>query len=486
MEKINREQLRKELIKELARRSYIDYVDYVNQGKWVKGKHLELICEEIEKVLNNETNRLILSIPPQHGKSMLITETLPSYYLGKFPEKRVIVASYGEDLAMKFGRRNKQKIQEFGKELFNIELSKSSSSDKEFEIETHKGSMISRGIMSGITGQPADLIIVDDPIKNRLEANSETFRARLKEEWLNSLNTRLSANGKVIIIQTRWHEDDLAGWLIDTEPNKWKVINIPCEAEENDILGRQVGDALFPEIGKDNEWLQEFKKSYMTAEGSMAWNALFQGRPTSQEGNMIKRSWFNYIEQQPITNYKLISVDATFKDGDNSDYVSIQVWGKHGVKYYFIDRIKAKMDFVDTLVAIRNMQNKHKANLILIEDKANGSAIISMLKKEFNNILAVNPEGGKVARVNAVAPIMEAGNVYLLKAGWNNDFVEECASFPNGKHDDDVDAMSQALTRLKDMPADDIVLSEEEQYRQRQYRQQVSAIAGNDYSELLN
>jgi len=205
MEKIDKDKLRLELRKELARRSYIDYVDYVNQGNWVKAKHLELIAKEIEEVIDGNNDRLIISMPPQHGKSMMITETLPSYYLGKNPTHRVIVASYGEDLAMRFGRRNKQKIQEFGKELFDIELSKSSSSDKEFEIETHKGSMISRGIMSGITGQPAELIIVDDPIKNRLEANSETFRARLKEEWLNSLNTRLSAKGKVIIIQTRWH-----------------------------------------------------------------------------------------------------------------------------------------------------------------------------------------------------------------------------------------------------------------------------------------
>lgn len=482
----DKELIRLELTKELARRNYIDYVDYVHQSKWIKGKHLYLIADEIEKVLSGETTRLILSIPPQHGKSMMITETLPSYYLGKHPDHRVIVASYGEDLAMKFGRRNKQKIQEFGKELFNIELSKSSSSDKEFEIETHKGSMISRGIMSGITGQPAELIIVDDPIKNRLEANSETFRARLKEEWLNSLNTRLSANGRVIIIQTRWHEDDLAGWLQDTEPHKWKVINIPCEAEDNDILGRKKGDALFPEIGKDNEWLQEFKKSYMTAEGSMAWNALFQGRPTSMEGNMIKRSWFNYVDIEPSFNFKLISVDATFKDGDNSDYVAIQVWGKIGTRCYFIDRLKARMDFVDTLTAIRNMQYKHNADLILIEDKANGSAIINMLKQEFMNILAVNPEGGKVARVNAVAPILEAGNVYLLRAEWNNDFIEECASFPNGKHDDEVDAMSQALNKLKSIDAMNHTLTDKEKIAQRKYEEEIEAITGSGYDDLLN
>lgn len=141
---------------------------------------------------------------PTHN-SQTITETLPSYFLGKFPNKRVIIASYGDDLARRFGRRNKQKIREYGKDLFDISLSKTSISDTEFEIEEHKGSVISRGIMAGITGQPADLIIIDDPIKNKLEANSQIYRDRLWEEWLNSINTRLSADGKIILVQTRWH-----------------------------------------------------------------------------------------------------------------------------------------------------------------------------------------------------------------------------------------------------------------------------------------
>lgn len=481
----DKDAIKLELRKELARRNYADYVYYVHQGGWIKGKVSMFVADIIQDFLNGKYNRLIISMPPQHSKSMTITETLPSYYLGKNPTHRVIVASYGEDLAMKFGRRNKQKIQEFGKDLFDIELSKSSSSDKEFEIETHKGSMISRGIMSGITGQPAELIIVDDPIKNRLEANSETFRSRLKEEWLNSLNTRLSANGRVIIIQTRWHEDDLAGWLQDTEPDKWKVINIPCEAEENDILGRNKGDALFPEIGKDNAWLHEFKKSYTTQEGSMAWNALFQGRPTSQEGNMLKRAWFNYVDQMPVIHYKAISVDATFKDGDNNDYVAIQVWGKTNESYYLIDRLKARMDFVDTMAAIRNIQNKHRADIILIEDKANGSAIISMLRKEFGNIVPVNPDGGKVARVNAIAPMVEAGSVNILKAEWNNDFIEECVSFPNGKHDDEVDAMSQALNRLKLVNATDRTPTEYELYLEQKRQDNINTIVGTGWNELL-
>ena len=475
--------VKEEAKKELARRSYINYVEYTHEGRWLRSKHLELVCEYVEKVLSGEIDRLIISMPPQHGKSQTVTETLPSYYLGKYPERRIIEASYGDDLARRFGRRNKQKINQFGQQLFGIQLSKSSSSDTDFEIEKYKGSMITRGIMAGITGQPADLIIIDDPIKNKEQAMSETYRNKLWEEWLNSINTRLSANGKVILIQTRWHEDDLAGRLLMYEPDKWTYINIPCEAEENDILGRKVGDALFPEIGKGNEWLKDFKTSYTSQEGSMTWNALYQGRPTAMEGNMILRKWINYYKELPNIAYKCISVDATFKDGDNNDYVAIQVWGKLNNNYYLIDRLKARMDFPTTLQAIKNMRAKHPVNAVFIEDKANGSAIISMLRKSMSGIIDINPEGGKVARVNAISPLFEAGNVFIPEREWTNDYINELVSFPNATHDDEVDATSQALNRLKTVNAEIENITYKDKVAIHKYQQTVEAIAGSGPDE---
>jgi len=436
---------------------YAKYVEYVHEGRWLLGKHLLFICEQIEALISGSTKEeiLIISMPPQHGKSMCVTETLPSWFLGNYPDKRVIEVSYGDDLARRFGRANKRKIDQFGK-MFGISISNDSRSDTEFSIAGRQGSMISRGIMAGITGQPGDLIIIDDPIKNRQEADSETYRDRMWEEWLNSINTRRSATCKVILIQTRWHEDDLAGRLIRNMPNKCKVINLPCEAEEADILSRKVGDALFPEIGKDNAWLQEFKQSYMTEEGNRAWLALFQGRPTAQEGNMIKRSWWKWYKELPYIPMKIISVDATFKDNDKNDFVSIQVWGKSQANMYLLDRTKARMDFPTTIQAIKTMKAKHKDVIaIYIEDKANGSAIIQVLRTEIGGVIAVEPYGGKEARVSAVSPQIEAGNVFLPELQpWIHDFVEECSAFPNGAHDDDVDCMSQSLLKLKDIPAD--------------------------------
>lgn len=465
---------------EKAKEVYSEYCVYVHQGRWILGKHLKLVCDNIEKLINREIKQsiLIISMPPQHGKSQCVTETLPSWYLGKYPRNRVLEVSYGDDLAQRFGRRNKEKILEYGNKLFDIELSK--TSDTDFEIKGHKGSMISKGIMAGLTGNPGDLIIIDDPIKNRQEADSETYRNRIWEEFLNSIYTRLSANGVIILIMTRWHEDDLAGRLLQTMGDKCLEINIPLEAEDNDILGRTKGDSLFPEIGKDNAWLKEFKQAYTTKEGSRSWSALMQGKPTAQEGNMIKRKWWRYYDKLPTMVNVIMSVDASFKDSDTSDFVAIQVWGKREANMYLIDSLTERMDFPTTVQAITSLKTKHPyVSRIYVEDKANGSAIISTLSKKIPGIIPVNPDGGKIARVNAVSGAIEAGNVYLPNAKqFTFDFVDQCSKFPNGENDDMVDSMSQALNRflyyLSEVDKED----EEEQTKEEQYNKFINDMTG--------
>ena len=444
----------------LLRESYGAYCYFVHNGKWIDTHFHKFLADKIQTFVETETGNpydiLVLSCPPQHGKSMTVTETFPSWYIGKYPDRRCIIACYNDDFAGKFGRRNKGKIDEYGKHIFNVKLTK--SSDRDMEIANHSGSIITRGIMAGITGNSGDLIIIDDPIKNRQEADSSTYRERLWEEWQNSIKTRTQAGTKIIIIQTRWHEDDLSGRVIREEKNV-EVINIPVEAEENDILGRCVGDALCPEIGKDNKWLQEFKKSYHNSSdgGSRAWNALYMGRPTSAEGNIFKREWWQYYNKLP-ENIQLvgISVDATFKDSDTSDFVAIEVWGKLNSDYYLIDLIKKRMDFPETLRAIRYMADKYpNKHSILVEDKANGSAIIAMLKHEIGGIVAITPKESKVARANAITGIVEGGNVHLPEyADFTGEFVEEFASFPNGVHDDLVDACTQFINHFKFRQAD--------------------------------
>lgn len=433
---------------------YSAYCTYVHHGLWKPTRFHKYLCNRVQEFVerprdpNKAYEIFAVSCPPQHGKSVTITETLASWYLGRHPHDRVIEISYSEDFAKKFGRRNRQKIMEFGDEIFGIKIGEPNT-NLDFELKGTTGGMISRGILSGVTGQPAHLMIIDDPIKNRAEADSEATRETIWDEWLNSFKTRLSAGAKVVVIMTRWHEDDLVGRIIDHESNV-EVLNLPLEAEEDDVLGRSLGDALCPEIGKDNLWLADFKKGYVSAEGSRAWNALFQGHPTGLEGNLFKRDWWQYYEELPELVDLVMSVDCAFKDGEDNDFVAIQVWGKTKADMYLVDAVKKHLNLPDTMREIIRLRSLYPlCKTTLIEDKANGSAIINMLRKEMSGIIAVQPKGGKIARANAIVGAIESGNVYLpKKKNFTGDFVDECASFPNGAHDDQVDSMTQALNRL--------------------------------------
>ncbi|MZQ99490.1 MAG: phage terminase large subunit [Acidaminobacter sp.] len=445
----------------LAQIRYWEYVKYVHRGRWIEAPYLIYICDMVQSFLEGslkgedgtEIMILCISLPPQHGKSMSITETLPSWVLGKYKTWRVIEVSYNEDFARKFGRRNKEKINEFGEKIFGVRVSKVTSAQDEWELDNGIGSMLSRGVGGSITGNPGDLILIDDPVKNRQEAESEVYRERVWDEWLNSIRTRLSAKGKTIVIMTRWHEDDLVARILKNEGKRAMYINLPCEAEENDPLMREPGEALGSVLGKDNAWLTEFKPVYLTKEGSRVWQSLFQGRPTAAEGNLFKRSWFRFYAKRPEYFDEIIqSWDCAFKDSDGSDFVSGQVWGRIGAEYYLLDCVTERLDLPDTCSAIMQMTAKWPKSLIkLVEDKANGPAVIQLLQTRIPGLIPINPEGGKIARANAVSPAFESGNVFLPDADiapWVVEYMDELCAFPSGAHDDRVDSTTQALNRL--------------------------------------
>ena len=451
-------EIKKELaFRELSRRKYSTYLSYVHGPSWIPTRMSGYIASRVQEFLEADTGHaydiLVIHTPPQHGKSMTVTETLPSWYLGKNPEKSVIIASYNAEFAEKFCRRNKEKIKTFGKQLFNIALGSIDRSE-EFELSNNKGRLISRGIGSGITGNPANLILIDDPVKNRQEADSPAYRARIWEEWQASLKTRLCAGGKVILIMTPWHTEDLAANILANEPNV-QLLRLPVEAEENDPLGRAPGDSLCPELGKDNKWLAEFKSSYISDPkgGLRSWTALYQCSPRIENGNLVLRSWWRYYDPEEVTRFasELISVDAAFKGEENSDFVSIQVWGKLGNNYYLRSCVNRRLNFPETLQALRAAAGLYpNAKTVLIEDAANGPAIIQTLRREMH-IIPVTPLGGKVARVNAISAAIESGHVFLplpSRCPWVNDFLDQFTAFPNAPHDDMVDACSQALNRM--------------------------------------
>ena len=447
---------------ELARRHYADYVQLVHAGRWKRARHLDLVCRELENIMSGQTKRLMIFMPPRHGKSMTVTETFPSFFLGKNPEKRVIEISYSGSLAQQFGKRNRDKVEEYGPVLFNQYLSPVHHTKTNWDLQNGTGGMISVGIGGSITGYGADLLIVDDPIKNRAEAESQTYREMLWSEYQSTVSTRLHADGAVIIILTRWHEDDLAARLLNPEYGKvedWKIISLPaiCEDAEGDPLGREVGAALWPAGGYDELWAARQKETV----GTYAWSSLYMQTPTPSSGGMFKREWWKRWAALPSGLYDYLqSWDCTFKDKDSSDYVVGQVWARKGADRYLIDQVRGRMTFTETLNAMRDLSAKWpQTTRKLVEDKANGTAVIDVLRREIPGIVPVEPFGGKVVRAHATTAVAEAGNVYIPAASvapWVGDFVEEMASFPSGAHDDQVDCYSQANAYYNESTAFDL------------------------------
>lgn len=414
------------------------------------------------KVERGEILRLIVEMPPRHGKSETTTVKFPSFYLGRHPDRRVIIASHTASLAARFSMRARNDFAQYAPEVWGLEVNPDVSAmyrwdvlNKEDKSGRPPGGMLAAGIGGPITGQGAHLAIIDDPVKDAEAANSKLQRDAIWDWYRFVLRTRLFPGAAIILVLTRWHEDDLAGRLLkqakdDPQADQWVVLRLPAIAEEDDPMGRAPGEALWPEQ-YDEKALEAVKASV----GTYVWTALYQQRPQPAQGQIFKREWWKFYRQAPFPFDEIIqSWDMAFKETNTSDFVVGQVWGRKGADKYLLDQVRERMDFPATIQAVRTLSAKWpQAHAKLIEDKANGPAVISTLKREISGLIPVEPQGSKEARANAVSPQIEAGNVYLPDpsiAPWIHDFIEECAAFPTGAHDDQVDAMTQALLRLSE------------------------------------
>ena len=312
-----------------------------------------------------------------------------------------------------------------------------------FEIIGRKGTYISQGVGGPLTGKKVDLGIIDDPIKNSKEALSPTVKQAIWNWYVSTFKTRLSKKSGEIIMATRWAEDDLSGLIIK---NNKKAKSIVFKAIDDD------GNALVPELHPIDK-LIETKELI----GDYFWSAMYQQSPKPSGGTIFKEAWIKYYFKRdlPVKFDEVIaSWDMTFKDSDNTDYVVGQVWGKHKANSYLIHQVRERLSFTDTVKAVKMIASKYPAiRAHLIEDKANGPAVISTLKGVVSGIIPVEPDDSKVARAHAMTAEIEAGNVFFPhpdECDWINDTISEITSFPVGAHDDSVDAMTQAIRRLYD------------------------------------
>lgn len=456
-----------QLRNERARRSLHSFTtatkpDY--QANW----HHKVLCRYLERWAFGDIDRLMVFMPPRNGKSELVSRRLPAYIFGHDPNASIIATSYGADLSSRMNRDLQRIIDSpeyydiFPETRLNGSNVRSAATGSYlrnsdiFEIVNHKGVYKSSGVGGAITGMGMKYGIIDDPFKNRQEANSETQRQRVWDWYTSTFYTRLEKGGKILLTLTRWHEDDLAGKLLEADKGEnaenWTVLRFPAIATDDPHPEdpREPGEPLWPEK-YDLDDLKRIK----TTIGPIEWEALHQQDPKPQEGTLLKRKYWQYysLAPQPREFERIIqSWDCTFKDLETSDYVVGQAWGKKGPDFYLLDQVREKMGITATMQAIRQMTAKHPhATGIYIEDKANGSGVIEMLKNQISGIVPVNPLGGKVVRAQAVLPYIAAGNVYLPApelAPWVADNVSEAAAFPYGKHDDTVDSMTQALAEL--------------------------------------
>lgn len=459
-----------ELQKRHARQYLADFTLYTYPTYLMGWFHKE-VCEALDKfledVLAKKSPRLILTAPPRHGKSELVSRRFPAFAFGRCPDLQIIATSYGADLAQRFNRDVQRIIDDdtyrtlFPETTLNGRNVRTDSrnafirTSDLFEIVNHKGAYRSCGVGGGITGTGADILIIDDPIKDRAEANSPTVRANVYDWYTSTAYTRLSPGGGVIVMNTRWHEADLTGQLLSKmqseEGDTWQVINYPAIAE-HDEPHRKTGEPLHAE-----RYPLDALNRIRAAVGERDWAALYQQHPVPDGGGLFKEQWIQYYRQADLPSKfdKLVtSWDMTFKDGAGSDYVVGQVWGRAGAKFYLLDQVRGQMDFVKTKAAFVSLAEKWPhAVRKLVEDKANGPAIISELRDKVAGIIPITPKESKEARAYAVSTLWEAHNVYIpdpQETKWvGRDFIPELLSFPAGAHDDQVDAMTQALSDLK-------------------------------------
>lgn len=495
-----------ELLRRRARKDYATFVELANPGFYMTHFH-RYLCDQVQRFLeqpceNGFMDILLLSVPPQHGKSYTVTETLPAWFLGKHPGDGVIIAGYESTFAESFSRRNRDKFNTVVQDVFlqhdrdgNITYDCRPNYNVQavslWETAMH-GTCRAAGLKAGITGHGCELFIIDDPIKNKEQADSETVLAKIHDEMGPSVQSRIHPGGKLIVIQTRWVEGDVIGWVQDNWSEWiWKTINLPAEYDQAaaDLgpcpLGRKLGDSLMgahlgddearlpQKIANTNAWLRSKKELTIRSDGARTWNALYQGRPSASQGNLYHSEWWQLYDRQPSlykqAEYVQLSVDASFKDKETSDFVAMELWVLIGADVYLWKLVNKRMNFIDTLDKIRQLCEEYKdIDELVIEDKANGTAIISVLQLEpaLPPIVAVNPQGGKLSRAQATSNFVSTRKVHIprdfdtmeeedIEWGSRDDslhgkdkFIKQHSNFPFGKNDDMVDAQSQGLGRI--------------------------------------
>lgn len=469
--------LRQRRIEDARAGKIVAFTKHTFPGYEVSWHHL-LTGKVINMFIHKKIRRLIIEVPPRHGKSELTSRRLPALWHGIYPNDELMMSTYNSELAGDM-ITDVQRIMDTDayREIFpNSQITREGSASrysrnrKEHElvpivdektediISRPGGSLRASGIGGSYTGRGAQMIGIDDPFKNREEADSEVMREAVWKFYTSTLRTRLEGEGSIIITMTRWHSDDLVGRLLDVakkdkSADQWVVLRLPAIKENHDLPydSRAIGEALWPEKFPVKD-LMKIKASI----GDRDWSSLYQQNPVIEGGNIIKSSWIKYYGIMPEPSFfdEIVqSWDFAVKAKATSDYTVGQVWGRKGPDKFLLDQVRGRYPFPQACAEVVALSRKWpRARKKYIEAKANGPAVIDQLRSTVSGFIEVEVNQDKVARLNSVAVDYQAGNVWYPApqiAPWITEHVNELTSFPLGRNDDQVDTASQALNELR-------------------------------------
>ena len=430
-----------------ARKSLLPFIQYTKAG-YIVGDHHRQICAALEAVERGELDRLMIFAPPRHGKSEIVSRRGPAWFLGRNPERQIITASYGQDLANDFGRdvRNLIATSEYAKIFPDVKLSADSAAKNKFNTDAG-GSFVAAGVGAAITGRGADILLIDDPLKDRAEADSQTIRDSVWNWFTSTAYTRLMPGGAVIVTLTRWHEDDLAGRLMEemaSGGDQWRIMDLKA-IDDN-------GNALWPA-----RYPLESLERIQAAVGERDWSALYQQSPVPLEGAIFKADGVRYVDIIPAgcRSVRAWDLAATAQAGSrNPDWsvgVKLLQTPDSGFIVSDVVRLRGGPEEVERAIKATAERDGKSTQISIPQDpgQAGKSQVLYLAKHLIGYKVYSSPEtGDKATRAAPFASQFNIGNVSLLRASWNRAYLEEIGGFPNAAKDDQVDASSRAFAQL--------------------------------------
>lgn len=432
----------------------LDFGEATGRGRYRRAAHLEAIEREVLRAVET-AGRLIISVSVRHGKSHLVSRILPAWYLGRHPDRRVILAGHEADFAASHGRAARDLLTEYGRDIFGVSVSRRSEAANRWDLaRPNDGGMLTVGVGGSPLGRGADLLLVDDPIKSWEDAMSPTKRRKIIEWWTGTIEHRIEPGGAAIIICARWHTDDLSGFLLREAPEEWREVRMPaiCDDPANDPLGRRLGEPLWPERYPLDE-LERRRRAVSLALGDRVWEAQFQQTPKAASGGMFPEDRWSVVTEAPACRRWVRAWDLAATEGGGDATVGALLGLTADRRIVVADVVTGRWspdDVRATMLATAQADGRETKIRIPQDPGQAGKDQAAQLTRLLAgyDVEAVPPSGSKEVRATGFSAQQRAGNVVLVDGPWVGGFIAELAEFPMGRHDDQVDAASDAFNTL--------------------------------------